>query len=139
MYDLIITEDSCLFAEGYVELESRLGGQFGPKSVHTRSLVKMDKYSTFLEVSIKDLKYVLEILRHKDNKEDLQIRIFKENNFIVGRHYIIKEKNISLTRVFKCILVDINEQLEKINSETISYIQQNYIIELIFKHLWRIS
>ena len=82
---------------------------------------------------------MLDILRHKYNKEDFQIRIFKENDFIIGRHYIIKEKDISMTRMFRCVLDDVNEQLEKKNSEVLSYIQKNYIIELIFKHLWRIS
>lgn len=139
MYDLIIGNDSCLFADGYPALESRLDGQFGPKDVHTRPLIKLDEYSSFLEINIKDLKYVLEILRHKHNKEDFQIRIFKENDFIIGRHYIIKEKDISMTRMFRCVLDDVNEQLEKKNSEVLSYIQKNYIIELIFKHLWRIS
>lgn len=139
MYDLIIGNDSCLFADHYTELESRLDGQFGPKDVHTRALIRLDEYSSFLEVNIKDLKYVLEVLRHKNIKEDFQIRVFKENDFIIGRHYIIKSKNISMTRMFRCVLDDVNKQLEKKNSEILSYIQKNYIIELIFKHLWQIS
>lgn len=138
MYDLIVRSDSCLFASSYMDLESRVGGQFGTKAVYTRSLVKMDQYSSFLKINIKDLRYMLEILRHKDNKNDFQIRIFKEDKFILGRHYKINE-DISLTRVFKCILTDIHEQLEKCNEKTLNCIQENSIIELIFKHLWETS
>lgn len=135
MYDLEITNDSCIFSNSYIGLESRLDGQFGIKAVHTRRLEGMHNYSSFLKVKIKELNYILEVLRHNYDNKDFQIRVFEKDNLIVGRHYLIKEDR-SLTNIFINVLEDIDKQLNKINKSGLDSKYMIYIIESIFKEKW---
>lgn len=135
MYDLEIRTDSYLGKGWYIGLESRLDGQFGHKAVHTRNLIKMDNYSSLLKINIKELNYILEILKHNSEHKDFQIRVFEDEELIVGRHYIIKE-NRSITNILINVLDDIYNQLNKANKKVLSNEQMIYIIELIFRHLW---
>ena len=141
MKKLEVKEDSCIFVKNYTELESRADGKFGEKAVLTQQLKGMDKFYSYFEIEIDEMNYVLEILKHRIDKNEFQIRIFRINSngkyaFILGRRYIIKEEGRAFTNIFVNVLDNINENLSRANEKSLSRQQQIYIIEALIKHMW---
>lgn len=132
---------SCIFANSYPNLASRINGKFAETDLSRRKLKNVTNSYSFLKIKITELNYILEILRDKNNRNIFQIRIFIENTnnseyFILGREYVINNPKRSLTNIFINVLDDVNNHLKNKNSVELSLNKQINITEEIISHMW---